>query len=118
MLPNELVELKVQLQELPDEGYIHPNSSPWGCSALFVKKKDESLLLCINYEPLNMMTIKNKYPLPASTSCLINLWVLKSSPRLIFDQVIIKSKSVKKMFRRRLSLLDMAFMNIWLCILG
>jgi hypothetical protein len=63
MTPKELVELKVQLNELLDKGYIHPNSSPWGCPALFVKKKDQSLRLYVDYQPLNAITIKNKYPL-------------------------------------------------------
>jgi hypothetical protein len=56
--------LKVQLNELLDKGYIHPSSSPWGCPALFVKKKDQSLRLCVDYRPLNAITIKNKYLLP------------------------------------------------------
>jgi hypothetical protein len=64
MPPTELVELKKQLQELLDKGFIRPSTSPWGCPALFVKKKDESLRLCIDYRPLNVVTIKNKYPLP------------------------------------------------------
>ena len=63
MPPKELAELKIQLQELLDKGYIRPSSSPWGCPALFVKK-DDSLRLCIDYRPLNAVTIKNKYPLP------------------------------------------------------
>jgi hypothetical protein len=64
MPPAELEELKKQLQELLDKGFIRPSTSPWGCPALFVKKKDESLRLCIDYRPLNVVTIKNKYPLP------------------------------------------------------
>ena len=64
MPPKELAELKIQLQELLDKGYIRPSSSPWGCPALFVKKKDGSLRLCVDYRPLNAVTIKNKYPLP------------------------------------------------------
>jgi hypothetical protein len=64
MPPAELAELKKQLQELLDKGFIHPSTSPWGCPALFVKKKDESLRLCVDYRPLNAVTIKNKYPLP------------------------------------------------------
>jgi hypothetical protein len=52
------------LKELLDKGYIHPSSSPWGCPALFVKKKDQSLRLCVDYRPLNVITIRNKYPLP------------------------------------------------------
>ena len=52
------------MQELLDKGYIRPSTSPWGCPALFVKKKDESLRLCVDYRLLNAVTIKNKYPLP------------------------------------------------------
>ena len=64
MPPKELAELKIQLQELLDKDYICPSSSPWGCPALFVKKNDDSLRLCVDYRPLNAVTIKNKYPLP------------------------------------------------------
>jgi hypothetical protein len=60
----EMKELKVKLQGLLDKGYIHPSTSPWGCSALFVEKKDKELRLCVDYRPLNAVTIKNKYPLP------------------------------------------------------
>jgi hypothetical protein len=60
MPPAELAELKKQLQELLDKGFIFPSTSPWGCPALFVKKKDESLRLCIDYRPLNAVTIKKK----------------------------------------------------------
>jgi hypothetical protein len=59
----ELKELKIQLQGLLDKGYIHPSVSPWGCSVLFVEKKDKELRLCVDYRPLNAVTIKNKYPL-------------------------------------------------------
>jgi hypothetical protein len=61
MPPKELAELKNQLQELLDKGYICPSSSPWGCPALFIKKKDGSLRMCVDYRPLNAVTIKNKY---------------------------------------------------------
>jgi hypothetical protein len=64
MPPAELAELKKQLQELLDKGFIRPSTSPWGCPALFMKKKDESLRMCVDYRPLNAVTIKNKYPLP------------------------------------------------------
>jgi hypothetical protein len=63
MTPKELAELKVQLNDLLDKGYICPISSPWGCPALFVKKKDQSLRLCVDHRPLNAVTVKNKYPL-------------------------------------------------------
>jgi hypothetical protein len=64
MSPVEMTELKIQLQGLLDRGYICPSTSPWGCSMLFVEKKDKELLLCVDYRPLNAVTIKNKYPLP------------------------------------------------------
>ena len=64
MPPVELIELKTQLQELLEKGFIRPSTSPWGCPALFVKKKDDSLWMCVDYRPLNAVTIKNKYPLP------------------------------------------------------
>ncbi|KAI0493363.1 hypothetical protein KFK09_023479 [Dendrobium nobile] len=64
MAPKELSELKVQLQELVDRGFVRPSVSPWGAPVLFVKKKDGTLRMCIDYRDLNKVTIKNKYPLP------------------------------------------------------
>ncbi|XP_060974481.1 uncharacterized protein LOC133039601 [Cannabis sativa] len=63
MAPNELKELKIQLQEL-DKGFIRPSYSPWGATVLYVKKKDGSMRMCVDYRELNKVTIKNKYPLP------------------------------------------------------
>eukprot|EP00253_Pinus_taeda_P020306 PITA_20306 len=60
----ELTELKMQLQELLEKNYIRPSVSPWGAPVLFVKKKDGTLRMCIDYRQLNKLTIKNKYPLP------------------------------------------------------
>jgi hypothetical protein len=60
----ELADLKIQLQDLLDKCFICPSSSPWGCPALFVPKKDKELHLCVDYQPLNTVTIKNKYHLP------------------------------------------------------
>nr|XP_027121946.1 uncharacterized protein LOC113738868 [Coffea arabica] len=64
MAPAELKELKLQLQDLLERGFIRESGSPWGAPVLFVKKKDGTLRLCIDYRGLNNMTIKNKYPLP------------------------------------------------------
>jgi hypothetical protein len=61
---DELAESKIQLKDLLDKGYIRPSSSLWGCLALFVSKNDKELRLCVDYQPLNAVTIKNKYPLP------------------------------------------------------
>jgi hypothetical protein len=58
-----LAELKIQLKDLLDKDFICPSSSPWGCPALFVSKKDKGLGLCVNYRLLNAVTIKNKHPL-------------------------------------------------------
>ena len=64
MAPVELQELRVQLHELLDKGFIRPSTSPWGAPVLFVKKKNKTLRLCIDYRQLNQVTIKNRYPLP------------------------------------------------------
>jgi hypothetical protein len=60
----ELKELQLQLEELLKKGYIHPSVSLWGAPVLFVKKKDGTLRLCIDFQQLNKVTVKNKYPLP------------------------------------------------------
>jgi hypothetical protein len=64
MAPTELKELKDQLQELMDRGFIHPRVSPVGAPGLFVKKKNGSMRMCVDYRELNRVTIKNKYLLP------------------------------------------------------
>ena len=64
MAPLELKELKTQLQELLDKGFIQPSVSPWGALVLFVKKKDGTMRLCIDYRQLNRIMVKNKYLLP------------------------------------------------------
>jgi hypothetical protein len=64
MSQEELAELKIQLKDLLDKYFIHLSSSPWGCPTLLVSKKDKGLHLCVDYQPLNTVTIKNKYPLP------------------------------------------------------
>ncbi|GJS75655.1 hypothetical protein Tco_0725536 [Tanacetum coccineum] len=63
LTPFEMKELSEQLQELSDKGFIRPSSSPWGTPVLFVKKKDGSFWMCIDYQELNKLTVKNRYPL-------------------------------------------------------
>ncbi|GJT52457.1 putative reverse transcriptase domain-containing protein [Tanacetum coccineum] len=64
LAPSEMKELSEQLQELSDKDFIRPSSSPWGAPVLFVKKKDGSFRMCIDYRELNKLTVKNRYPLP------------------------------------------------------
>ncbi|GKF50299.1 putative reverse transcriptase domain-containing protein, partial [Tanacetum coccineum] len=64
LAPSEMKELSDQLQELFDKGFIRPSSSPWGAPVLFVKKKDGSFWMCIDYRELNKLIMKNRYPLP------------------------------------------------------
>ncbi|KAI3723553.1 hypothetical protein L2E82_35208 [Cichorium intybus] len=64
LAPTEMQELASQLQELTDKGFIRPSTSPWGAPVLFIKKKDGSFRMCIDYRELNKLTIKNRYPLP------------------------------------------------------
>ncbi|KAJ0810336.1 putative nucleotidyltransferase, Ribonuclease H [Helianthus annuus] len=64
LAPSEMQELSSQLQELLNKGFIRPSTSPWGAPVLFVKKKDGSFRMCIDYRELNKLTIKNRYPLP------------------------------------------------------
>ena len=81
MPPKLLAKLKIQLQEMLDKGYVRPSSSLWGCPAIFVKKKDKTLRLCVDYRPLNEVTIKKSTPFVALIYSLINLRELKCSLR-------------------------------------
>jgi hypothetical protein len=100
MPPAELAELKKQLQELLDKGFIRPSTSPWGCPALFVKKKDESMRLCVDYRPLNVVTIKNKYPLPRIDVLfdqLVGAKVFsKIGLRSVYHQIKIRASDIPK----------------------
>ncbi|XP_070009504.1 uncharacterized mitochondrial protein AtMg00860-like [Nicotiana sylvestris] len=82
MAPSEVKELKEQLQELLDKGFIRPSVSPWGAPVLFVKRKDGAMRMCINYKQLNKVTIKNKYPLP----CIDDLFDLLQGER-VFSKI-------------------------------
>jgi hypothetical protein len=97
MLPNELAELKVQLNELLKKGLIRPSSFPWGCPTIFVKKKDQSLHMCVDYQPLNVVTIKNKYPLPR-----IDILFDQLSKAEVFSKIDLRSIIIKSRFDRRI----------------
>ena len=106
MAPAELRELKEQLQELMDKGFIQPSVSPWGAPILFVKKKDGSLRLCIDYRELNKVTIKNNYPLPRIDDLFDQLQgatvFSKIDLRSGYHQLRIREEDIpKKTFRSR-----------------
>jgi len=97
----ELKELNVQLKDLLQKGYIRPSVSPWGATVLFVKKKDGTLRLCIDYRELNKITIKNKYSLPRIDDLFDQLQGIgvfaKIDIRLGYHQLRIKPEDIPKM---------------------
>src|SRR5574338_879179 len=99
MGPKELMELKKQLVELEEKGFIRPSSSSWGAPVVFVKKQDGSLRLCIDYRELNKITIKNKYPLPRIDDLFDQLAGAKVFSRLDlasgFHQMKVEEESIK-----------------------
>jgi hypothetical protein len=102
----ELKELQMQLEELLKKGYIHPSVSPWGAPVLFVKKKDGTLILCIDFRQLNKVTIKNKYPLPRIDDLFDQLKDAKIFSKIDlrsgYHQVRIKEEDISKTaFRTR-----------------
>jgi len=106
MSPVELDELKKQLQDLTEHGFIQPSKSPFGAPVLFVKKKDGSMRMCIDYRALNKITIKNKYPLPRVDELLDRLhgakYFTKIDLRSGYHQVRIYPEDVPKTaFRTR-----------------
>ena len=102
MAPAELKELKVQLQELLDKGFVRPSVSPWGAPVLFVKKKDGTLWMCIDYQQINKVTVKDKYLLPRIEDLFDKL-----KGEGVFSQINLRSS--------RIPLLepDMAIVTLW-----
>ncbi|XP_019085455.1 PREDICTED: uncharacterized protein LOC104715163 [Camelina sativa] len=100
MAPSELAELKTQLEDLLEKGFIRPSSSPWGAPVLFVKKKDGSMRLCIDYRGINNITIKDKYPLPRIDELLDQLrgasWFSKIDLASGYHQISIAEQDVMK----------------------
>jgi hypothetical protein len=101
MAASELAELKKQLEELQQSGFIRPSSSPWGAPVLFVKKKDGSMRMCVDYRGLNEVTIKNKYPLPRIDDLFDQLkgakYFSKIDLRSGYHQLKIKESDIPKM---------------------
>ncbi|GJS30689.1 putative reverse transcriptase domain-containing protein [Tanacetum coccineum] len=91
LAPSEMKNLSVQLQELLEKGFIRPSSSPWGAPVLFVKKKDGSFRMCIDYHELNKLTVKNRYPLPRIDDLFYQLQVmpfgLTNAPAVFMDLI-------------------------------
>jgi hypothetical protein len=119
MPPNELAELKTQLQDLFEKGFIRPSSSPWGCLAIFVKKKDQTLRMCVDYRPLNEVTIKDKYPLPRIDILfdqLTRAWVFsKIDLRSGYHQIHIRPEDIPKTtFTTRYGLFEYLVMSFGL----
>nr|GEZ31344.1 putative reverse transcriptase domain-containing protein [Tanacetum cinerariifolium] len=106
LAPAEMKELSEQLQELFDKGFIRPSSSPWGVPVLFVKKKDGSFRMCIDYMELNKLTVKNRYPLPRIDDLFDQLQVSsiysKIDLRSGYHQLRVREQDIPKMaFRTR-----------------
>ena len=116
MPSSELVELKKQLDEMLQKGYIRPNSSPWGSPAIFVDNKDVSLRMCVDYHQLNDVTIKNKYPLPRIDDLFDQLSSAnvfsKIDLRTGYHQLKIKKEDIPKTaFTTRYSLYEYTVMS-------
>src|SRR5215211_1132972 len=98
--------LSSQLQELLGKGFIRPSSSPWGAPILFVRKRDGSHRMCIDYRELNKLTVKNRYPLPRIDDLFDQLqgasWFSKIDLRSGYHQVRVRDEDVQKTaFRTR-----------------
>ena len=118
MTAQDLEEIKKQIKELLDKGYICPSSSPWGSPVLLVEKKDGSLRMVVDYRGLNEVTIKNKYPLPMINDFLTAYKELKYFPRSIYDQDTISSRFESRIYPRQHLPPDMDCMSIPLCHLA
>ncbi|GJV93893.1 putative reverse transcriptase domain-containing protein [Tanacetum coccineum] len=101
LAPSEMKELMSQFQELLEKGFIRPSSSPWGAPILFVKKKDGSMRMCIDYRELNKVTVKNVYPLTRIDDLFDQLqgarWPMLDKFVIVFiDDILVYSKSKKE----------------------
>ncbi|GJT21930.1 putative reverse transcriptase domain-containing protein [Tanacetum coccineum] len=111
LAPSEMKELSDQLQELSDKGFIRPSSSPWGAPVLFVKKKEGSFRMCIDYQELNKLTVKNRYPLSRIDYLFDQLQEPPYSKQTCAQSYHQLSNDVKKLFRIRISEPDMVILR-------
>ena len=123
MAVNELEELKKQLKELLDKKFIRPSSSPWGAPVIFVKKKDGTQRMCVDYRSLNEITIKNKYPLSRIEDLFDQLRAdrvfYKIDLRLGYHQSKIRPSDIEKTtFTTRYGLYEYTVMPFELCLLS
>jgi len=118
MAPPELEEMKKQLTSLLEKCYIRPSSSPWGCPAMFVTKKDHSLRMVVDYRPLNARTIKNKYPLPRIDILFDQLNGAKFFSKIDLSWGITKSGLENEIYQRLCFLCSMEHMSTQLCLSG
>nr|GFC17164.1 putative reverse transcriptase domain-containing protein [Tanacetum cinerariifolium] len=106
LAPFRMKDLSEQLKELSGKGFIRTSSSPWGASVLFVKKKDGSFWMCIDYQELNKLTVKNRYPLPRIDDLFDQLQgssiYSKIDLRSGYHQLRVREQDISKMaFRTR-----------------
>ncbi|KAL9230890.1 hypothetical protein vseg_006183 [Gypsophila vaccaria] len=115
MVPVELQKLKKKLEEMIEKGFIKPSVSPWGAPVLFVKKKDGSMRLCIDYRELNKVTIKNRYPLPRIDDLFDQLKgagvFSKIDLRSGYHQIAVRKEDIQK----TVSKVGMVIMSFKLC---
>ncbi|GJS66928.1 putative reverse transcriptase domain-containing protein [Tanacetum coccineum] len=120
LAPSEMKELSNQLKELSDKGFIRPSSSPWGAPVLFVKKKDRSFWMCIDYRELNKLTVKNRYPLPRIDDLFDQLQgssvYSKINMRSDYHQLRVREEDIPKTaFRTRYSHYEFQVLKQKLC---
>ena len=117
MALTKLKFLKEKLKDLLDKGFIRPNNTPWGAPLLFMKKKDSSLIMCINYRQMNKVTIKNKYPIPSIAYLFDKFYgascFFKIDHRSSYHQLKNTDSDIPKIALK----LSMILMNLYLCLL-
>ena len=113
MSPQGLDELKTQLRDLTEKGYIQTSVSPFGAPVLFVPKKDGGVRMCVGYRALNRVTVHNRYPLPRIEDLLDKLQGAKLFMKIDCAVATIKYKSIPQMSTRQLSERGTGILSFW-----